>query len=111
MAIAKSNRSAPPFAGAPDRRRSQPNRHWSRAEEDASRVPTKPPFEWLRDLTALRLRLRGIYGTAITAELALRQQAAEQDAEIADCIREGFCNLLFDEIHKLEAMTRHLSSL
>jgi hypothetical protein len=111
MAIAKSNRSAPRFAGAADRRRSQAACHRSRAKKDVPRVSAKPPFAWLRDLAALRLRLRAIYGTAITAELALRQQAAEQDAEIADCMREGLCNPLLDEIGKLDAITRHLSSL
>jgi|SRR5579863_61602 len=111
MATAKSNRSARRFAGAPARRRSQPDRHGSRAGEDASTTPSKPSFEWLGDLTALRLRPRVIYGTAITAELARRQQAAEQDAEIADCMREDLCNALFDEVDKLDAITRHLSSL
>jgi len=52
--------------------------------------------------------LRAIYGTAITAELALRQQAAEQDLEVADCLRIGVCDPIADQIQALEKATRHL---
>jgi hypothetical protein len=45
--------------------------------------------EGLRRLSALARRLQAIYGIAIAAEGALRHQAAEQDAEIADCLRVG----------------------
>ena len=109
MAAAKSNRSARRFAGAPARGGTQMDPHRLRAAEEAPRAPDKP--DWLRDLSALGLRLRMIYGTAITAELALRRQRAEQDAEIADCVREGLCNPLSDEIDRLEVAIRHLSSL
>lgn len=105
MAIRKSNRSTPGFARAPDRRRSQSVGRRSRA--NASKVPTNLPFEQLRDLTALAVRLRMIYGTAITAELALRQQAAEQDAEIADCLREGLSNAISRVTDKLDELVRH----
>lgn len=107
MAIAKSNRSALGFGRASARRRRQTVGDRLRVEEEASRVSTNPLFERLRDLTALGRRLRVIYGTAITAELALRAQAAEQDAEIADCLREGLCNALFDAIDRVDEITRH----
>jgi hypothetical protein len=47
-------------------------------------------------------RLRAIYGTAVTAELALRQQAVEQNPEIADCLRAGVCDPIADQIQALE---------
>jgi hypothetical protein len=53
--------------------------------------------------------LRGIYGAAITAERALRQQEAEQDPEIADCLRDGVCDPIADQIRALEEVTRHSS--
>lgn len=53
------------------------------------------------DLAALSLRLRTIYATAVTAHLALRSQAAEQDLEIADALRVGICDALGDRIGEL----------
>lgn len=97
MAIAKSTRTPG---------RSQTDRYPSRAKKSPSKVRSKPPAEQLRDLFALRVRLRTIYGTATTVELALRQQAAEEDVEIADCLREGLRNALFDEIDRLEEIIR-----
>ena len=102
MAIAKSNRSAPRFAGRPNHGQLQAHLHRS----GAARSPTNPPVEPPRELFTLAVRLRAIYGSATTVELALRQQAAEQDAEIADCLREGVCNQLFDEIYKLDEIAR-----
>ena len=46
-------------------------------------------------------RLRTIFGTAITAELALRKQGAERDVEIADCLRGGVSEPLADQIERL----------
>lgn len=43
-----------------------------------------------------------IYGTALTAELALRHQAAEQDSEVADCLRVGVCDPIADQVRELE---------
>lgn len=64
--------------------------------------------EALRQLSMLVRRLRAIYGIAVTAEGALRHQAAEQDAEIADCLRGGVCDPVADEIRALQEITeRH----
>ena len=104
MAIAKSNRFGGRIARSPDRRRATRNRQRSRGRRKAARVPTEPPFE--QSLLAIGLRLRMIYGTAITAQLALREQAAAQDKEIADCLREGVCNPLSDEIGKVDELIR-----
>lgn len=64
--------------------------------------------EHLRQLTLLARRLRGIYGVAITAHLALRGQAADQDAEIADCLRIGVCDPIDEQIRELEALAQNL---
>ena len=66
--------------------------------------------ECLQQLTVLALRLRVIYGTAVSAELALRRQAALQDPEIADCLRAGVCDSLADHIRDLEEVARRLRS-
>jgi hypothetical protein len=55
-----------------------------------------------RQLFLVIPRLRAIYGTAVTAELALREQAAEQNPEIADCLRAGVCDPIADQIQALE---------
>ncbi|MDE2050728.1 MAG: hypothetical protein KGJ72_06890 [Gammaproteobacteria bacterium] len=64
--------------------------------------------ERLRQLALLALRLRVIYGTALSAELALRQQAAERDPEIADCLRAGVCDPIAAQIQELEEMAYRL---
>ena len=58
--------------------------------------------EQFRRLSLLLPRLRTIYGTAVTAELALRHQAAEQDSEVADCLRVGVCDPIADQVRELE---------
>jgi hypothetical protein len=58
----------------------------------------------------LTLRLRWVYGTAVAAELALRQQAAELDPEIADCLRAGVCDPIADQIRDLEIVVRRFRS-
>jgi hypothetical protein len=58
--------------------------------------------EQFRRVNLLLRRLRTIYGTALTAELALRHQAAEQDSEVADCLRAGVCDPIADQVRELE---------
>jgi hypothetical protein len=64
--------------------------------------PAIPSVEGRRQLTTLAQRLRLIYGFAVVAERALRHQAAEQDIEIADCLRAGVCDPLADQARDLE---------
>jgi hypothetical protein len=66
------------------------------------------PVEHLRQLMLLARRLRGIYGIAVTAELGLRGQGADQDVEIADCLRIGVCDPIDEQIRELEALARNL---
>ena len=57
-------------------------------------------------LELLIMRLRVVFGTAITAELALRQQGAERDVEIADCLRAGVSEPLAGAIEQLAGLGR-----
>ena len=52
-------------------------------------------------------RLRTVFGTAVTAELALRAQGAERDTEIADCLREGVSVPLAAQLERLSRMAEH----
>ena len=54
----------------------------------------------------LILRLRVMFGTAVTAELALRQQGAERDVEIADCLRAGVSEPLARALEQLAVLGR-----
>ena len=54
------------------------------------------------ELTTLSLRLRAIYAAAVSAQLALRGQAAEQDLEIGDALRVGVCDALSERIRELD---------
>ena len=45
----------------------------------------------MRQLVTVAQRLKVIYGIALSAELALRKQDAEQDVDIAECLRSGVC--------------------
>ena len=63
-----------------------------------------------RRVSLVLRRLRTIYGTALTAELALRHQAAEQDTEVADCLRAGVCDPIADQVRELEDLVLQLCS-
>lgn len=107
MATRKSYRSIPGRA----RRSEEPRptvRTVTRRHADALDSTERPTVteESLRRLIRLTLRLRGVYGTAVAAELALRGQATEQDPEIADCLRVGVCEPIADEIRDLEGLAQ-----
>ncbi len=59
------------------------------------------------DLNFVVARLRTVFGTAVTAELALRAQGAERDSEIADCLREGVSVPLATQLERLSRMVKH----
>ena len=61
----------------------------------------------LRRLSALARQLETIYAIAVAAEGALRHQAAEQDAEVADCLRVGVCDPIADQIQALREIAEH----
>lgn len=99
MAVPKSTRSSP--GSTPPRRSVLPHRLGATVTglEGGSMVCSVAEF---RRLSLLLRRLRTIYGTALTAELALRHQAAEQDSEVADCLRVGVCDPIADQVRELE---------
>ena len=108
MATAKSTRSE--RARARSTVSSPSPARQSQLRRGAGFRSSSPPLsaERFRQLSLVIHRLRAIYGTAITAELALRQQAAEQDLEVADCLRFDVCDPIADQIRALEKATRHL---
>ena len=59
------------------------------------------------DLNFVVARLCTVFGTAVTAELALRAQGAERDIEIADCLREGVSVPLAAQLERLSRMVKH----
>lgn len=107
MAIAKSTRSERAQARStascpPPAQQSQP-----RVEAGfRSPSPGLGPDRF-RQLSLVIPRLHAIYGTAITAELALRRLAVEQNPEVADCLRTGVCDPIADQIRALEEVASH----
>lgn len=102
MATSKSTGSAPAGRRSPRLRRSGPPRQKGSVVTGSELDPKAPSVDQPRQLGLLVPRLRAIYGTAVTAELALRQQAAEQDPEVADCLRVGVCDPITDQVREPE---------
>jgi hypothetical protein len=110
MATSKSIRPAPGRARLPASRRSALSRPRHGTANGSLAAPPPLRLEQWRRLALVVPRLRGIYGAAVTAERALRQQEAEQDPEIADCLRDGVCDPIADQIRALEEVTAHSSA-
>lgn len=102
MAISKSTRSVPQGARPPHLRRSVIVRRPIAVLGSSDAGIPGCSVEQFRRLSLLLPRLRMVYGTALTAELALRHQAAEQDSEVADCLRVGVCDPIADQVRELE---------
>lgn len=108
MATSKSIRRATTRARRATLHRSASARPRRRGRANGSpATPLSLRLEQWRQLTGVVPRLRAIYGAAITAERALRQQEGEQDPEIADCLRAGVCDPIADQIRALEEVTGH----
>lgn len=76
------------------------------------RRAAKPPDErFVRDIVLLALRLRVIYGTALSVELAMRKQHAENDVEFADCLRHGVCAPTADQCGQAESLAKRVGGL
>jgi hypothetical protein len=108
MAIAKSTRSERASAHSITSCPRSGRRPQSRAGGRSLMPSAALDAERFRQLCFIP-RLRAIYGTAITAELALRNQSGERDAEVADCLRAGVCDPIADQIRALEEFTGHAS--
>lgn len=111
MAIRKSNRARPRRARSAGSNFALSSRRDGRAVGvgASASVPIRS-VEALRHLSALVRRLQIIYGIAVTAESALRHQAAEQDVEVADCLRAGVCDPVADQARDLEAFLERCSA-
>lgn len=108
MAIRKSNRARPRRARSVGSNFALSSRRHSREVRAlASACFSLHSGEGLRHLSAFVRRLQTIYGIAVTAEAALRHQAADQDVEIADCLRAGVCDPVADQARDLEVFVEH----
>jgi hypothetical protein len=64
--------------------------------------------ELIGTLIEMSIRLRFIHGTGVAVELALRQQNADQDGDLADCLRHGICDGAHELTRSLESLVRML---
>ena len=107
MAITKSTRSERARARSTASCPPPARQSWPRARAGLRSPSGALGAERFRQLSLVISRLRVIYGMAITAELALRQQTVEQNPEVADCLRVGICDPIADQIRALEEVTAH----
>lgn len=68
--------------------------------------PTTPALNGKLQLLALRLEV--IHRTALAVEMALRYQNADEDTELADCLRHGVCVPIWDQSQKAHALAKQL---
>jgi hypothetical protein len=64
--------------------------------------------ELSKQLVWLALRLKIVYGTALAVELGLRKQDAEQDADLAECLRGGVCDPIAEHARTVESIVKGL---
>ncbi len=67
-------------------------------------VPAEKASDVVRRLVTVAQRLKVIYGIALSAELALRKQDAEQDVDIAECLRSGVCNPVAEQAENMRSL-------
>jgi hypothetical protein len=93
--------------------RSGGNRSRTHPSPRPRRKPARNPFASkagprgrdLQDpLADITRRLKVIGAVAVTAEVALRTQNCEQDADIADCLRHGVVDALTTQIERLSRL-------
>lgn len=77
--------------------------------EKVSMKSSASPREAVMRLQAVIYRLKLTHAASITAQLALRQQDAEYDREIADVLRNSVCDLISDQIDTLEELLKGFS--
>ena len=78
-----------------------------RSKSRAPEVLRRRHVDACGNLNFVVARLRTVFGTVVTAELALRAQAAERDIEIADCLREGVSVPLAAQLERLSRIAEH----
>ena len=104
MAVSNSSRGA--------RRRgrlggNRPRTHPPRsvAERPAAKEPSETEV-LIREIRLLALRLEVIYRTAVTVEMALRYQNADQDADFADCLRHSVGEAVWELSEKTHGLSK-----
>ena len=60
------------------------------------------------ELVCLAANLRFIFGSALTVELALRKQNAEQDTDLAYCLRSGVVDPAAAQMERAESLVKRL---
>jgi len=64
----------------------------------------------IREIHHLALRLEVIHRTAITVQIALRHQNAENDGDFAECMRHGICDPLWDQVQRAGDLAERVCS-
>lgn len=75
------------------------------AERPAAKEPSATEV-LIREIRLLALRLEVIYRTAVTVEMALRYQNADQDADFADCLRHAVCEAVWEQSEKAHGLSK-----
>ena len=87
----------------------RPRTHPRRSAVDRLAVKGPSATEVLiREIRLLALRLEVIYRTAVTVEMALRYQNADQDADFADCLRHAVCEAVWEQSEKAHGLSKRL---
>ena len=101
--------------GARRRGRSGGNRPRTHPPRSAARrLAAKGPSAaemLIREIRLLALRLEVIYRTAVTVEMALRYQNADQDADFADCLRHAVCEAVWEQSEKAHGLSKRLGGV
>ena len=88
----------------------RPRTHPRRSAVDRRAVKGPSATEVLiREIRLLALRLEVIYRTAVTVEMALRSQNADQDADFADCLRHAVCEAIWEQSEKAHGLSKRFS--
>jgi len=71
-------------------------------------TPIKRRDPLVTSLTAIACKLAHIRATAVTVQLALRAQNADQDVDIAMCMSAGVCDALNDQFTQIRTLIASL---
>ena len=82
-------------------------RRLKRSKARAPEVLGRRQVDASGNLNFVVARLRTVFGTAVTAELALRAQGAERDLEIPGCLREAVSVPLAAQLDRLVRIAEH----
>jgi len=114
MAVRKSNRPPSRSEGAGTnhpRGGRGPDAQTRRGASAPIRIePVSQGPDVVRRLVLLALRLKAIYGTALAVEFALRHQDADQDVELAECLRAGVCNPIGEQAEAVRLIVEQFGS-